>query len=330
MRAGCTRSARTSAPARRRAGPVPDPGHPPARYACRGCAGTVVQAPAPARLIEGGLPTERLVAQVLVAKYADHCPLYRQVQGFARQNIELDRSTLAFWTGYAAAAVKPLWRWRRWRREELLRSGRLFVDETRAPVLDPGRGRTKTGYFRAIARDDRGSAAAIRRRSSTAMRPGAAPTTPSPCRRASQGSCRPTAMAPTRPWSRPIGHAGPSPSPIVGPTPGAGSSSSPRAGRRRSPTRRCGARQALCHRGRDPRPGCRHPQGDAPGAAPAAGLGPEAVARGAADHPRGPLTAGRGDRLQPQAFGRPHPLSSVTAASSSTPTRSSGRSGRSR
>lgn len=123
------------------------------KYACRGCAGTVVQAPAPARLIEGGLPTERLVAQVLVAKYADHCPLYRQAQGFAREGIELDRSTLAFWTGYAAAELKPLWRWMR---QELLRSGRLFVDETRAPVLDPGRGRTKTGYFWALARDDRG------------------------------------------------------------------------------------------------------------------------------------------------------------------------------
>jgi transposase len=121
------------------------------KYACRGCEGAVVQAPAPARLIEGGLPTERLVAQVLVDKYADHCPLYRQVQGFARQGIELDRSTLAFRTGYAAAELKPLWCWMR---EELLRSGRLFVDETRAPVLDPGRGRTKTGYFWSIARDD--------------------------------------------------------------------------------------------------------------------------------------------------------------------------------
>jgi transposase len=123
------------------------------KYACRGCEGTVVQAPAPPRLIEGGLPTERLVAQVLVDKYADHCPLYRQVQGFARHGIELDRSTLAFWTGYAAAELKPLWRWMR---DELLGSSRLFVDETRAPVLDPGRGRTKTGYFWAIVRDDRG------------------------------------------------------------------------------------------------------------------------------------------------------------------------------
>jgi transposase len=123
------------------------------KYACRSCEGTVVQAPAPARLIEGGLPTERLVAQVLVDKYADHVPLYRQAQGFARQGVKLDRSTLAFWTGYAAAELKPIWAHMR---ERLLGGSKLFVDETKAPVLDPGRGRTKAGYFWAIARDDRG------------------------------------------------------------------------------------------------------------------------------------------------------------------------------
>ena len=122
------------------------------KYACRTCQAAVVQAPAPARLIEGGLPTERLVAHVVVAKYADHCPLYRQAQIMARQGISIDRSALAFWTGYAAAEVKPVWRLMR---EELLRSTKLFVDETTAPVLDPGRGRTKTGYFWALARDDR-------------------------------------------------------------------------------------------------------------------------------------------------------------------------------
>ena len=122
------------------------------KYACRACEGQVVQAPATPRLIEGGLPTERTVAQVLVAKYADHTPLYRQAQGLKRQGIEIDRSTLAYWTGYAAAELKPIWTLMR---EELLRSSKLFVDETRAPVLDPGRGRTKTGYFWAIARDDR-------------------------------------------------------------------------------------------------------------------------------------------------------------------------------
>jgi transposase len=122
------------------------------KYACRACQGAVVQAPAPARLIEGGLPTERLVAHVAVAKYADHCPLYRQAQIMARQGIRIDRATLAFWTGYAAAEVKPVWRLMR---DELLRSTKLFVDETTAPVLDPGRGRTKRGYFWVLARDDR-------------------------------------------------------------------------------------------------------------------------------------------------------------------------------
>ena len=122
------------------------------KYACRACQEAVVQASAPARLIEGGLPTERLVAHVIVAKYADHCPLYRQAQILARQGIVIDRATLAFWSGYGAAEIKPVWRLMR---EELLRSTKLFVDETTAPVLDPGRGRTKKGYFWALARDDR-------------------------------------------------------------------------------------------------------------------------------------------------------------------------------
>jgi transposase len=122
------------------------------KYACRKCQEGVIQASAPARLIEGGLPTERLVAQVLVAKYADHTPLYRQCQILARQGIQIDRSVLACWVGYAAAEVKPLWRLMR---AELLRSTKLFVDETTAPVLDPGRGRTKKGYFWVLARDDR-------------------------------------------------------------------------------------------------------------------------------------------------------------------------------
>jgi transposase len=122
------------------------------KYACRRCAGAVVQAAAPARLIEGGLPTEQLVADVVVRKYADHCPLYRQAQILARQGIAIDRATLAFWVGYASAELKPLWRRLH---EMLLASAKLFVDETRAPVLDPGRGRTKTGYLWTLARDDR-------------------------------------------------------------------------------------------------------------------------------------------------------------------------------
>src|SRR5215472_12473863 len=121
------------------------------KYGCRVCASAVVQAPAPERLIRAGLPTEALVAHVLVSKYAWHLPLYRQAQILLSQGIEIDRSVLAFWVGYAAAELMPLWQHMR---EILLGSPRLFVDETRAPVLDPGRGRTKSGYFWSIARDD--------------------------------------------------------------------------------------------------------------------------------------------------------------------------------
>lgn len=122
------------------------------RYGCRSCESAVVQAPAPARIVEGGIPTEALIAQVLVAKYADHLPLYRQAQIYARQGIHLDRSTLADWVGRAAWYLRPL---RDHILERLRRSERLFADETTAPVLDPGRGRTKTGQLWAYARDDR-------------------------------------------------------------------------------------------------------------------------------------------------------------------------------
>jgi transposase len=122
------------------------------KYACRACEDVVVQAPAPARLIEGGLPTEATIAQVLVSKYADHLPLYRQAQIYARQGINLDRSTLADWVGRAAFMLRPV-------HERLLMtlktSTKLFADETTAPVLDPGRGRTKIGQLWAYARDDR-------------------------------------------------------------------------------------------------------------------------------------------------------------------------------
>ena len=122
------------------------------KYACRSCEDVVVQAPAPARLIEGGLPTDAAVAQVLVSKYADHLPLYRQAQILARQGLTLDRSTLADWVGRAGFLLRPV-------HERLLvvlkTSQKLFADETTAPVLDPGRGRTKTGQLWAYARDDR-------------------------------------------------------------------------------------------------------------------------------------------------------------------------------
>jgi transposase len=122
------------------------------KYACRACEGVVVQAAAPARLIEGGMPTEATVAQVLVARYADHLPLYRQAQGLARQGIEIGRAVLAGWLGAAACEVRPVVARMR---AILLGSVRLFADETSMPVLDPGRGKTKKGFAWAIARDDR-------------------------------------------------------------------------------------------------------------------------------------------------------------------------------
>ena len=121
------------------------------RLACRACE-RIVEAPAPEHLIKSGLPTEAMVASVLVAKYGWHLPLYRQAKMLASQGIELDRSTLAFWVGYAAAELMPLYERLK---ANLLASAKLAVDETPVPVLDPGRGKTKTGYFWAIARDDR-------------------------------------------------------------------------------------------------------------------------------------------------------------------------------
>ena len=122
------------------------------KLACRACPGVVLQAPAPARLVEGGMPTEATVAHVLVSRYADHLPLYRQSQILARQRIEIDRAILAGWTGTAALEIVPVVRRMH---EILLASPRLFADETTLPVLDPGRGRTKKGFAWAIARDDR-------------------------------------------------------------------------------------------------------------------------------------------------------------------------------
>ena len=122
------------------------------RYGCRACAEAVVQAPAPERPITGGMATEALLAHVLVAKFADHLPLYRQAQIFARQGIELDRSTLGDWVGRACWWLEPLWRLLR---RHVMSSTRIFADDTRLPVLDPGRGRTKTGRLWGYAVDDR-------------------------------------------------------------------------------------------------------------------------------------------------------------------------------
>jgi len=117
------------------------------------CDGKPEQALASAHIIESGLPSEGLIAHVIVSKYADHLPLYRQSQIFARgSGLDLHRSTLAGWCGKAAFHLRPVVERMA---EQIKLSGKLFMDETPVPILDPGRGKTKKGYFWALARDDR-------------------------------------------------------------------------------------------------------------------------------------------------------------------------------
>ena len=122
------------------------------RYACHGCEGAVVVAPAPDRPVDGGMPTEGLVAHVVVSKFADSLPLYRQAQMLERQGITLDRSTLANWVGRACWWLTPLYELML---GTVLGSPKVFADDTTLPVLDPGRGRTKTGRLWCYAVDDR-------------------------------------------------------------------------------------------------------------------------------------------------------------------------------
>ncbi len=123
------------------------------KYACRRCSGAVVQAHAPEHVVPGGLPTEALIAQVIVSKFGDHLPFYRQADIYTRQGIKLDRATLGNWAGRACFHLQPI---ADHMGNHLAAAARLFMDETTAPVLDPGRRQTKKGYFWAIASDDRG------------------------------------------------------------------------------------------------------------------------------------------------------------------------------
>ncbi len=121
------------------------------RLACA-CCERIVQVPAPIRPIDRGLPGPGLLAHVLVSKYADHLPLYRQAGIYARQGIELERSTLADWVGASAKLLEPLVRALR---DHVLAAEKLHADDTPVPVLQPGRGTTKTGRLWAYVRDDR-------------------------------------------------------------------------------------------------------------------------------------------------------------------------------
>jgi transposase len=124
------------------------------KLSCGRCS-RVIQQPAPPRPIVRGMAAPGLLAQIIVAKYADHCPLYRQQGIYRRCGVELDRATLAAWVGETARLLEPLvnvlGRY-------VLAAEKVHADDTPVPVLDPGRGRTKTGRLWTYVRDDRPAA----------------------------------------------------------------------------------------------------------------------------------------------------------------------------
>ena len=123
------------------------------KLSCPDCQ-RLVQLPAPARPIARGLAGPGLLAHVLVSKYADHLPLYRQAQIYARQGVELDRSTLADWVGDCSRLLSPLVEALG---RHVLAAAKLHADDTPVPVLEPGRGKTRTGRLWTYVRDDRAS-----------------------------------------------------------------------------------------------------------------------------------------------------------------------------
>ena len=156
------------------------------RMSCRACE-TISQAPVPSLPIERGLPGPALLAHVLIAKYYDHMPLHRQSVIYARAGVELDRSTL-HWVGSAVFLLLAL-------AEAIGRHARagpvLHADDTPVPVLDPGRGKTKTGRLWGLVRDERpwGSTAPP---AAFATRPIARASMPRCCWGPVAASCMPT------------------------------------------------------------------------------------------------------------------------------------------
>lgn len=121
------------------------------RWSCRACE-TITQAPPPSLPIARGRATAGLLAHVLVAKYADHLPLYRQSDIYARAGVTLERSTLADWVGGAAALLQPLVEALG---RHVMAGAVLHADDTPVPVLAPGTGKTRTGRLWAYLRDER-------------------------------------------------------------------------------------------------------------------------------------------------------------------------------
>jgi transposase len=121
------------------------------KLACA-CCDTIVQAEAPSRPIARGMAGPGLLAHVLVSKYCDHLPLYRQEEIYVREGVELDRSTLADWVGGTSQLLGPLVEALR---RHVMAAEKLHADDTPVPVLAPGLGKTKTGRLWTYVRDDR-------------------------------------------------------------------------------------------------------------------------------------------------------------------------------
>jgi transposase len=121
------------------------------KLACA-CCDKIVQAEAPSRPIGRGIAGPGLLAHVLVSKYGDHLPLYRQSEIYAREGVELDRSTLADWVGGTSRLFEPLVEALR---RHVMSAEKLHADDTPVPVLAPGLGKTKTGRLWTYVRDDR-------------------------------------------------------------------------------------------------------------------------------------------------------------------------------
>jgi len=121
------------------------------KYACVKCQ-TLTQAPAPSRPIARGLAGPGLLAHVLISKYCDHLPLYRQSEIYARDGVDLERSTLADWVGGAARLLDPL---AAALRRHVLAAEKLHADDTPVPVLAPGNGQTRTARLWVYVRDER-------------------------------------------------------------------------------------------------------------------------------------------------------------------------------
>ncbi|WP_363696615.1 IS66 family transposase [Sphingomonas sp.] len=123
------------------------------KYSCRICE-KIVQAPAPVSAVARGKATFATLAHVVVSKFDHHLPLYRQAEMMAAQGLDVDRSTLAGWTGQAAGLLDPIVSRIR---DEVLKADKIHADDTPVPVLDPGRGKTATGRLWVYAADDRAS-----------------------------------------------------------------------------------------------------------------------------------------------------------------------------